>query len=101
VTSIAKQRPPKVRGAQDVIAATQRILQQFSTVKRFLSNQIVAMENTTVRKRCSLSSPEDLLKGVDLDSEESVSQSVSCQHSEGEEIQGPLQDKPPEGQNSL
>jgi hypothetical protein len=53
--------------------------QQFLTVKRFLSNQTVATENTTVRKRCSLSSPEDVLKGVDLNSQASVtnSQSVS------------------------
>jgi hypothetical protein len=51
--------------------------QQFLTVKRFLSNQIVATENTTVRKRCSLSNPEDLFKGVDLDNQESVNNSRS------------------------
>jgi hypothetical protein len=51
-----------------------------------------------------MSSPEDLLKGVDLDSQESVTNnglSVSCQHSEEEEIKGPLRDKTSEGQNSL
>jgi hypothetical protein len=45
-------------------------------------------------RRCSLSSLED------LDSQESVnnSQSINCQHSEEEEIQGPLRVKISEGQ---
>jgi hypothetical protein len=58
-------------------------------------------------RRCSIPSPEDLLKGVHLESQESVtdhqsfSQSVRCQHSEEEEMQGPLRGETSEGQNSL
>jgi hypothetical protein len=57
-------------------------------------------------RMCSISGPGDLLKGVHLDSQESVTNSQSVSQlatsiRNREEIQGPLRGKTPEGQNSL
>jgi hypothetical protein len=76
--------------------------QQFLTVKRFLSNQIVATENTTVRKVSSIPDANTRFQGRQTQIRDiKQSQSVSCQHSEEEEIKVPLRVKTSEGQNSL
>jgi hypothetical protein len=85
--------------------------QQFVTVKRFLSNQIVATEDTAVRKGVFYSRHKHSIQvqteKTDRERREKLVSQLSAfrtdrdRRKNREEIQGPLRDKTPEGQNSL